>query len=157
MSTVIATGRYTGGALVHTELYVTDCPSCGVQFALTKEYQERRRKDGKSFSCPNGHLSSWMKSVQDDTLRRENERLILQRDNAQTRADAAYDQARTAEWRRRAAKAQLTKMRNRLQRGECPVGKCHAHFDDLQHHLYEKHPEFQGHLDDLMEDVRDDG
>lgn len=37
------------------QFVVVDCPSCGMQFALTKDYYNRRLNDHKTFLCPSGH------------------------------------------------------------------------------------------------------
>lgn len=39
-----------------------DCPSCGVTFGITKEYEKRRRNYNDNFHCPNGHPQHFLKS-----------------------------------------------------------------------------------------------
>lgn len=42
--------------LVLTEL---NCCDCTVRFAVTKTFENRRRKDGRTFYCPNGHAQHY--------------------------------------------------------------------------------------------------
>ena len=37
------------------DLFVSDCASCGVIFAIPRTMEERRREDHRAFYCPNGH------------------------------------------------------------------------------------------------------
>lgn len=39
--------------------YPVACVNCGVIFAMTDDYLEMRKKDRKSFYCPNGHTQSY--------------------------------------------------------------------------------------------------
>ena len=42
-----------------TALYVSECCSCGMTFGVPSDFDVRRRRDGKSFYCPNGHSQSY--------------------------------------------------------------------------------------------------
>lgn len=35
------------------------CITCGIEFAMPKNLTVQRRKDGKTFHCPNGHSMMW--------------------------------------------------------------------------------------------------
>ncbi len=125
---------------VTTTLFVTDCASCGVVFALPETLEKRRRNDGESFYCPNGHSMVFRKTELDkaneraDTLER---RLTFERDQRR----AAESEALTEKRRAAAARGQLTKMRNRVARGLCPQQSCRRSFSSLHDHVRREHPE----------------
>lgn len=116
------------------------CPMCSVDYALGKNFIAQRREDHRNWYCPNGHRLHY---PQDNT----EERAIKARDAARElaareseRRRRAEGQARLAEYRRRAAKGQLTKIRNRLTAGLCPC--CGKEFPEMAAHLAERHPGF---------------
>jgi len=37
------------------DFFVQDCGECGVIFAVPASFNQRRRSDGQTFYCPNGH------------------------------------------------------------------------------------------------------
>lgn len=41
------------------DLYVQNCPSCGIVFGIPKEMEPIWRNNHNSFHCPNGHSLSW--------------------------------------------------------------------------------------------------
>lgn len=120
---------------------VNDCPSCGVVYALTKDYEARRLEDGKSWHCPNGHSVMFTKS--ESTKQRERaDSLARQLENANTARRAARDQAEASERSARAYKGHLTRLRNRVANGVCPVASCHRNFANVKAHVTSKHPEW---------------
>lgn len=118
---------------------------CGVWFALDSVYEERRRKDKKSFVCPNGHKQGFYgKSAvekENDKLRQdledERRRVIRERNWRET----AEREATAAKRRASAARGQVTKMKNRMAHGICPVPGCkRSGFTSVQGHIASKHP-----------------
>ena len=75
---------------------------CGVQFALTVGYDDRRRVDGEGFRCPNGHVLSYKGKTRADVLEKDKAAL-------QARLDAALLREKGLTRRLRAAKGQTTK------------------------------------------------
>lgn len=133
-------------------LVAMDCPSCGVIFALSQELDERRRDDGATIYCPNGHKMSY-----DSREEKERERIEAERDAAQRRADRERQwrhraEEREAHQRRSAAayRGHLTRMRNRVRNGVCPKGGCKRSFTDLAEHIRTEHPEM---FDDVSQDL----
>jgi hypothetical protein len=140
-ATVMA--QVTGSAVTSVALYVTSCPtpSCGVIYAITEDYKGRRYKDGESFYCPNGHISSWSDTEEKRLLRRA-EWAETRLGWAETSRDAARDQAEAAHHSARAYKGHLTRMRNRIASGICPVQGCRRNFANVKAHVTTQHPQW---------------
>lgn len=124
-----------------------ECINCGVQFATTPFFDERRRADKRSFYCPNGHPQAYTES-EADKLRRERDRLKQETARLEEVAATARRQADMARSREilanRSAAAylgQVTKLRKRVGNGACPC--CNRTFSDLQRHMQTKHPAFK--------------
>lgn len=86
----------------NVELQGTDCPSCGIIFALPMNYYNARTKDGKSFHCPNGHSLTFGKSQLDDA------KTSLR--NSETRLDEAERLISNQ-------KGQITKLKKKVKEG----------------------------------------
>lgn len=118
---------------------ILDCPCCGVIFAVTADYEQCRRDDAKLFYCPNQHSMGYGKSAED----REREKAAnLERRLkwAEGRETHLRDQLQATERQRRAAKGQVTKIKNRIAAGVCPC--CRRTFQDLQRHMAGQHPDY---------------
>ncbi len=121
--------------VVNSTYELVDCPNCGMSFAITEEFENRRRDDGHSFYCPHGHSMSYGDTTQKQ-LQREREksaRLTARLDQVKADRDAA-------ERSRSALKGQVTKIRNRVANGVCPC--CNRTFPDLAAHMKTKHPDY---------------
>lgn len=120
-------------------LTVTDCSACGVVFGIPDDYDERRRKDGRTFYCPNGHECVYLET-EADRLRKKLEQTSRRLEWAQNTANAngarALDSARSAA----AYKGHLTRIRRAIAAGVCPC--CRRHFDNVERHIKGQHPEF---------------
>lgn len=116
-----------------TTLEITDCPDCGVTFAMPERMLDVRRSDRKSFYCPNGHSLSFKKSTED--------RLRTQLEQYKSSLISTRDQLEATERSRNAYKGVITRQKNRAAAGVCPAG-CHRHFADLQGHMETKHPDY---------------
>ena len=140
----MSTQTYTG------KLVVQDCCACGLTFGVPASYDRDRRGDQKSFSCPAGHWQSYtgktdaQKAAEATALaKQERERAErLERQLANRDEDLRVERAahKQTEGRRRAAKGQLTKTRNRVAKGVCPC--CNRHFADVQRHMENQHPDY---------------
>ena len=124
-----------------TKLDVISCGTCEIPFAIPSYMNRVAKDDGRSFYCPNGHKISYH-TTEADQLRAKLEREERWRKNAETRAQAARDQAESAERSRAAYKGQLTKVKKRVGNGVCPC--CNRTFANLGRHMAGQHPEFGG-------------
>lgn len=115
------------------------CGECGVVFGMTEDYQEQRKKDGKSWYCPNGH-SRVYRETEADRLRKQLARAEQERDRARANATHYRDQADAEERAHRATKGQVTKLRKRIANGVCPC--CKRTFANLGRHIAGQHPDY---------------
>ncbi|HEY3541044.1 MAG TPA: hypothetical protein VGK79_00750 [Gaiellaceae bacterium] len=128
---------YIGSALI--TIYVLDCARCGLVFGINTDYEARRRDDGRSFHCPNGHENSWIETeAERERARAEN--ALRELDAARKIASNERERRRREERRRAAAQGQVTKIKRRVGNGICPC--CSRSFVDLARHMRGQHPEY---------------
>lgn len=86
---------------------ILGCADCGVTIFISEEVIDRRRKDGKSFYCHNGH-ENYFRDNENKTLRERAVRAEWQRDSFKSEA---------GEFKRSnaALKGQITKL-NKLKK-----------------------------------------
>jgi len=108
------------------------CANCGMHFCLDSATYNRLRKDHLSFYCPMGHSQHFAAESAEEKLRRERDRLV--QNAARLEDEIAIEKRRTA-----AAKAEITKIRNRVNAGVCPC--CNRTFQNLAKHMKGKHPD----------------
>ena len=137
---------------VKTKLIVWECPmqGCGIVYGIPQEFADSLSASGGAYYCPNGHRLSWSETDAD----RERKRA----DRAEQQARAARDseefhRQRAAAERRSAAafKGQVTKMKNRIANGVCPVAGCkRSGFSNVMRHIASWHPAWHAdHAHDL--------
>lgn len=124
--------EYLGVSLV-----ALDCYKCGVVFALSGEYDARRRKDHEAFYCPNGHANAYNGKTEAEKLREQLKQQEQATDRyrdwlAETRTDLATEKRQHA-----ATKGKLTKTVNRIHAGVCP--HCKRHFANVERHMTSQH------------------
>lgn len=140
------------GALALTiVLNALDCPSCGAVFAVTDEFERRRREDGASFYCPSGHSMSYgdsdlERAKKDAAAQKQRaERLGKRLQFAELEVIEERERREAVERSRNAIKGVVTKMRKRSRAGMCPVPGCRRHFGEtaLTKHLATVHPDWK--------------
>lgn len=123
-----------------------DCISCFVKFCVPKGFTDARRKDAKSFYCPNGHSMSYGKSeadrLKEQLHKAEQARLAAEKDAAREKGwrREAYEEKAHVERRLAAQRGVTTRLRNRVANGVCPC--CNRTFINLQRHMATKHAGF---------------
>jgi hypothetical protein len=138
MSTILFTRTYE----------LVDCPhqGCNTVFGCDSAFIARRREDHAGFYCPNGHRMSFSADNETEKLRKE---LARSESRAQWQRDQRQAAERDAETQRRraaAARGQLTKIKNRIAHGVCPVPGCkRSGFDDVARHIASVHPTYHAH------------
>lgn len=120
-----------------------DHEGCGITFAVPETWRAERRDDHKTFYCPNGH-SRWFPTGTSD-LEKANKRAEEAEQRvrwANNRADRIAMERDAVEYRRRAMKGQVTKLRNRIANGVCPVQGCRRPFANVKAHIETQHPDW---------------
>ena len=98
-----------------------------------------RRRDGKTFYCPNGCSLSYHETTE-QRLTAQLEAAKRQRDNATAEAQRQEEMRRKEERRCAAYRGKLTSMKRRARGGACPC--CNRTFTNLRRHMATKHPAF---------------
>lgn len=111
-------------------LTVVDCAQCGVQFAITKDYEQRRRRDHESFYCPAGHSNAYQTLSDVEKAQRETR-------EAQAKINSEQHLRLVAEKERDKALAAKRKIERRISRGVCMC--CNRTFPNLRQHMATKH------------------
>lgn len=117
-----------------TTFEVLACVNCGVEVGAPDGFYDRRRKDGQSFYCLNGHSMSWTPGKSDAQKAREAELArneALGRARELQRALEATQDALNAE--KRAHKASKARHEAAL----CP--HCNRTFRALARHIASQH------------------
>jgi hypothetical protein len=122
---------------------VFHCANCGVPYAVTKDFEQRRRSDKKSFYCPNGHTQWFGGETDADRAQRLAGQLDQERTRNQQLRDEAEARRRQLDYQKRARKAVSTRLRGLKQRvgnGVCPC--CNRTFSQLARHMAAEHPTY---------------
>jgi hypothetical protein len=122
---------YTGA------LTVTSC-WCGIHMAIPSSLYEMARNDGKTIYCPLGH--TWVfTETEVDRLKAKLEHAETLKRIAQNQRDGWRLEAESEARSKAAIRGHLTRMRNKVANGVCPVPGCRRHFDNVQRHLQSQH------------------
>lgn len=124
---------------------IEHCCNCGMAFAMTHDFYNRRQEDGATFYCPNGHgqIYTRRKKLEEQLEKLKSELHEAKVDvaywnrEAEEQALAAIDAKRKAA----AAKGQLTKVKKRIGNGVCPC--CNRQFMNLTRHMATQHPGYK--------------
>jgi uncharacterized Zn finger protein (UPF0148 family) len=125
---------------VTIDLRVWECPACGIVYGIPVDFADSLRKKGGSYYCPNGHGLSWHETEEDRQRKRATaaERRATQ---AEDTARAQRHRAETAERSAIAYRGHLTRIKNRIVAGVCPVPGCkRTGLVQTMRHISAKHP-----------------
>lgn len=112
-------------------LFVTEtCCNCHITYAVVDDFQEARQYDGAMFYCPNGHPQHYTKS--------QKSRLEAKVRRLESARDWYHGLYQNADRSRNAYKGHLTRLRKKLDQGQCP--NCDEHFPNLEEHMKTAHP-----------------
>lgn len=113
---------------------------CGVHFALNDDYIDARKRDRRTWYCPNGHPRWYPGKTEAQEAREEAER---QRQRAERLARDVENKSIILARERRshsATKGQLTKVKKRTDHAMCPVEGCRRSFANVARHIANQHP-----------------
>lgn len=125
------------------EFVVVNCGKCDTKFAMSRTMYQKRRTDGETWYCPAGHPRVFAESTKSQ-LREAQEQIRKERENTtwwKDRANWEAAEAKRANNSLRATKGVVTRMRNRIKSGQCPV--CGKHIGELEAHIKERHPGYE--------------
>lgn len=140
--TVISYARDGAVYGTQTTIEVQACVSCSILWGAPEAFFDNRRKDGKSFYCPNGHSLSYHET-ETDRQRNRADALDRRLRSAQDTADRWRDNAERERRSAIAYKGHLTRVRKRIANGVCPVPGCkRSGFTKVMAHIETCHPEW---------------
>lgn len=121
-----------------------DCPNCGLTFAITKDFENRRRDDHRTFYCPMGHSMSYNGPSEAERraqqAEKEAERLRRSVENERARVEYWQAEHKATKSQLTATKGQLTKTKKRAANGVCPC--CDRSFTNVARHMATQHPDY---------------
>lgn len=126
-------------------LVVQDCCNCGITFGVTRAFDQARLSDKGSFYCPAGHSQVYVGKSDAQAAKDEKARADKAEQEAswlRTSRQAAWDQAQASERSARAYRGHMTRLRNRIAAGICPVSSCRRNFANVKAHIETQHPEW---------------
>ena len=123
------------------ELTTFNCGECGGVYAINERRRKQCQRKGTGWHCPYCQVSwGYFGDSVVDNLKRELREARDRMDFERRRAQREAEGARRLEYKRRAAVGKLTKIQNKIARGECPC--CGKRFQNLLKHLQTKHAEW---------------
>ena len=121
---------------------VEHCCNCGMAFAMTQDFQDRRRSDREGFFCPAGHRQYYVGKSDKQKIAELEQRVkgaYEYSDTLQKDIDHKVNQIR-------AHKGARTKLKKRIAAGVCPC--CNRTFVNLGKHMKGQHPSYTEEKDD---------
>jgi hypothetical protein len=110
------------------------CGNCGVVFGMESGYMADRKRDRRTFYCPNGCCRVFTGPTREQLLEKQLE-------SARSYSRHLEDQRAAAERSASAYKGQVTKVKRRVGNGVCPC--CNRTFVNLARHMGSQHPDFK--------------
>ena len=122
------------------QLQAEFCVDCGVPFGVDREYARERKRDHRTFYCPNGHGQHWPQKTDAEKERERREQTERELGYARHQRDSARTEA---EFQRRSAAAEKghrTRTLNLIKAGVCPICK-QRNFTNVRRHMEMQHPD----------------
>ncbi|WP_223690089.1 hypothetical protein [Leifsonia poae] len=136
MTTTLTRLAYTG------TLEIVECANCHMHFGVLPRFQKDRRDDHKMFYCPSGHSNYYSGKSEAEKLSDQLAVEKRRRGYSETALQAQRDQTRATERSLAAYKGHLTRARNKIAAGNCPVPDCGQHFSNVREHMKHKHADW---------------
>lgn len=111
------------------ELNPKECPTCGVVYGLSRDFDRRRDEDGKVWYCPQGHSVVYTDTTV-DRLKRRIETL-------EGREEDLRESVKAERKAKIVAKAAATRAKNRAAKGVCQF--CGRTIRQMARHVESKH------------------
>lgn len=117
------------------------CGGCGVLHWMSAEYVALRRRDHKTWYCPNGCPRAYLGKSPEEKLRDDLAQAEKRIQTAQQQEARLYERIDEERRRTAAQKGQVTRLKNRAAAGVCPC--CNRTFQNLARHMAGQHPQFR--------------
>lgn len=132
------------------------CSNCGIYFAVPSDFDAKRRDDGQTFHCPNGHSLHY-----GDTKERRLERQLaaitkdveqerIWKDSYRKQRDSAEEEARKQYRTKKQVLGKLRATKARVKNGVCPC--CQRSFVQLARHMETQHPGYASAVDTAVDE-----
>jgi hypothetical protein len=108
-----------------------------MSFAITADFEKRRRDDHENFYCPSGHTNIYRGENDAEKLRRENQILKQQQARLQDVTTEAWRAVNIAQSRLQDEVKARKRIEKRISAGVCP--DCNRTFGDMAAHMKSKH------------------
>lgn len=109
---------------------------CGLPVTVPKNLYNEAQRNGKEIFCPVGHEFVFS-NTEVERLKKEVTQLTDARDRALRQRDDAQRETRAEAKAHSATKGQLTRVKNRADRGVCQ--HCHRSFANVERHVRKMH------------------
>ncbi len=123
--------------LASTTLETRLCRECGGTYALAEGYIRQRRIKGGDWYCPYCGISWHFTETDNARLKRQLDEQWQKTMAEKQKTKDALAEAEHFRKSRDAMKGQVTKVKNRIEKGICP--HCKRYFKDLHRHMKSKH------------------
>jgi len=125
------------------------CISCGVAFAMPREFKARKLEDHSNFYCPNGHPQRYLGETEAELLKKQLEQKQKQLEWKDQEIKRQRERTESAERGRAVYQGKYNRMKNRVGNGVCPC--CKRSFQNLKSHMTIKHPGFKKPVSDEID------
>lgn len=117
-----------------------NCGECGGTYAINETYRAQKAKEGGFWTCPYCKCSWGYGKGENARLKEQLESAKRREQWANERAESHRQNAERNGRRAAAARGQVTKIKNRIAKGECPC--CRETFANLSAHMAGEHPDY---------------
>lgn len=119
------------------QLITESCYVCAIQFAMPREFRDRRLSDKRDFYCPAGHPQHFIAKTEAEKLREQLAAREAELAAKNRTLEMERNTRRNAEVQATKAKNRLKKLTHRVECGVCP--HCQRTFKQLGAHMRSKH------------------
>lgn len=129
-----------GQIVLGTNFVLETCINCGVSFAFTRDFYDKRRDDHEMFFCPNGHQQYYSGESDKEKLRKQLEASEKKAEYLMSRANDNLERYLSEKRSKAVHKAHYTMLKKKIKKGQCPC--CDKSFPDVAGHIQSVHPDY---------------
>lgn len=98
------------------QFYIEHCCTCGVSFAVTKDFNQRRRNDHDDFYCPLGHGQHYPAKSEVEKAREETQKVKKEAEGLRQCIQHKKDVIKAKEYQVRYFKGEVTKLKKKIKK-----------------------------------------